>query len=171
MGFFDVFTGRKAPPSGTPRQSAEDLRAAFLALNRDSAPFVVREGGPEGADLVAEWRIVDARWYEIFAKAGLKKGAQVLLRIDEEAGEVRNVQRDFTVEWRAGLPDLSFAAEGFRGQKVEVSFGTGWAFREEDLRFGKVYDYRFQTRELKGPLQEVAAAQGWAWRPVAFGKL
>ena len=60
MGFFDMFTGRKAPPAGTPRQDAAELRAAFLALNRDTAPFTVREGGPEGADLVAEWRIVDA---------------------------------------------------------------------------------------------------------------
>ena len=123
MGFFDVFTGRKAPPAGTPRQSAEDLRAALLALNRSTAPFVVSEGGPEGADLTAEWRIVDARWYEIFAKAGLKKGAQVLLKLNEEMGEVRNIQRDYTIEWRAGLPSLSFSAEGFRGQKVEMSFG------------------------------------------------
>ncbi len=174
MGFFDFFTGRKAPAPGTPQADAEELRAAFLALNRSTAPFVVREGGPgsspEGADLVAEWRIVDARWYEIFAKAGLSKAAQVLLRLDA-AGEVRNVQRDFTVEWRAGLPHLAFSAEGFRGQKVEMSFGTGFAFREEDLRFGKVYDYRFRTSELTGPLQEVATNHGWTWRPVAFGRL
>jgi hypothetical protein len=171
MGFFDIFTGRKAPPAGTPQADAAELRAAFLALNRSTAPFEVREGGPEGADLVAEWRIVDARWYEIFAKAGLKKGAQVLLRLDAATGEVRNVQRDFSVEWRAGVPAINFSAEAFRGQKVEMSFGTAFAFREEDLRFGKVYEYRFNTRELKSPLQEVAAIHGWSWRPVAFGRL
>lgn len=171
MGFFDVFTGRKAPPAGTPRQDSSALREALLALNRHSAPFVVREGGPEGADLTAEWRIVEARWYEIFAKAGFKKGAQVLLRLDDEAGEVRAIDRDYTVEWRAGRPALAFAAQGFRGQKIEMSFGAGAAFREEDLRAGKVYEYRFTSRELKGPLQEVAALHGWTWRPVAFGRL
>jgi hypothetical protein len=171
MGFFDMFTGRKAPPAGTPRQDAAELRAAFLALNRDTAPFTLREGGPEGADLVAEWRIVDAAWYEIFAKAGLRKGVQVLLRLDEASGEVRAVDRDYTVEWRAGVPHLAFSAEGFRGQKIEMSFGTGYAFREEDLRFGKVYEYRFNTRELKAPLQEITAIHGWTWRPVAFGRL
>ena len=171
MGFFDVFIGRKAPPAGTPQADAAELRAALLALNRPAAPFEVREGGPEGADLVAEWRIVDARWYEIFAKAGLKKGAQVLLRLDAATGEVRCVQRDFTVEWRAGVPHLGFSAEGFRGQTAELSFGSGFAFREEDLHFGKVYEYRFRTSELKNPLQEVAAIHGWAWRPVAFGRL
>ncbi len=135
MGLFDLFSGRKAPPAGTPQANAEELRAAFLALNRDTAPFTVREGGPEGADLCADWRIVDAAWYEIFAKAGLKKGAQVLLKLDADSGEVRSVMRDYTVEWRAGLPSLSFSAEAFRGQKVEMSFGTGYAFHEEDLRY------------------------------------
>lgn len=171
MGLFDFFTGRKAPPAGTPQADAEELRAAFLSLNRATAPFTVEEGGPEGADLTAEWRIVDAAWYEIFAKAGLKKGAQVLLRLDAATGEVRSVDRDYSVEWRAGVPSLSFSAEGFRGQKAEMSFGTSFAFREEDLRFGKVYDYRFTTRELKQPLQEIAAIHGWTWRPVAFGRL
>ncbi len=171
MGLLDFFTGRRAPEAGVVRRSASDLRAALLSLNRDTAPFMVREGGPEGADLVAEWRIVDAQWYEIFAKAGIKKGAQILLRLDEATGEVRNIQRDWAVEWRAGLPTLAFASEAFRGQKVELSFGTGWAFREEDLRFGRVYEYRFQTRELKEPLQAITAVHGWIWRPVAFGKL
>lgn len=171
MGLFEVFTGRRAPAPGTPQADAEEIRAAFLALNRATAPFELREGGPQGADLVAEWRIADARWYEVFAKAGLRKGAQVLLRLGAEAGEVRNLQRDFSVEWRAGVPCMTFSAEGFRGQKTEIGFGTGAAFREEDLTFGKVYEYRFDTRELKGPLQEVAAIHGWTWRPVAFGRL
>jgi hypothetical protein len=171
MGFFDFLSGRRAPPPGTPRVDAAELRAALLGLNRETAPFEIREGGPEGADLVAEWRIVDAKWIEVFAKAGLRKGAQVLLRLDAGKGEVRSLDRDYTVEWRAGVPSLSFSAEGFRGQKVEMSFGTAYAFREDDLRFGKVYDYRFRTSELKNPLQEVTAIHGWTWRPVAFGRL
>lgn len=171
MGFFDIFTGRKAPAPGAVRRSAAELRATLLDLNRPTAPFVVRDGGPEDADLVAEWRIVDARWVEIFAKAGLKKAAQVLMRLDDDAGEVRSVDRVFDVEWRAGVPSLSFSAEAFRGQKVEVSWGKGWAFREEDLAFGKVYDWRFDTREIKGPLQDAVTSGGWSWRPVAFGRL
>ena len=171
MGILDIFTGRRPPAPGVAPATMTDLRTALLDLNRPTSPVVVRDGGPEDADFVAEWRIADARWYEIFAKAGLKKTAQVLLRLDAGRSEVRAVDRGFDVEWRAGVPTLSFSAEAFRGQKVEVSFGKAWAFQEEDLRFGKVYDWRFNTRELKGPLQEVVANGGWAWRPVAFGKL
>jgi len=171
MGLFDWLTGTKKAPPGVPKQSAATLRAALLAVNRDTAPFLIRDGAPDGVDLVAEWRIVDARWYEIFAKAGLEKVFRVLMRFDEVAGEVRAVDQEWTVAWRAGVPSLSLAASAFRGQKMEMSFGTAYAFREQDLSYGKVYDYRFNTAELKDPLIETAHRNGWGWKGVAFGKL
>ena len=171
MGLLDWITGSKPAPSGVPRQPAATLREAMLALNRDTAPFQVRDGAPEGVDLVAEWRIVDARWYEIFAKAGLTRVFKVLIRFDEEHGQVRSQDQEWTVEWRAGVPHLALSAEAFKGQKVEMSFGTAYAFREEDLSWGKVYEYRFKTSELKDPLIAVAGEKGWGWKGVAFGKL
>lgn len=171
MGLFDWLTGSKSAPAGVPRQSAAELRTRLLAVNRESAPFLVRDGAPERVDLVAEWKIVDAAWYEIFAKAGLERTFKVLMRFDEAKGEVRAVDQEWRVEWRLGIPSLSLSAEAFRGQKVEMSFGSAYAFREEDLRFGKVYEYRFNTKELKTPLIEAAQAAGWGWKGVAFGKL
>ena len=147
------------------------LREALLASNRDTAPFVIRDGAPEGVDLVAEWKIVDARWYEIFAKANLSKVFKVLMKFDEQKGEVRAVDQERTVEWRAGVPNLSLSAEAFRGQKVEMSFGTAYAFKEDLSGWGKVYEYRFKTSEIKDPLIEIAQQQGWGWKGVAFGKL
>lgn len=171
MGLFDWFTGSKKAPAGMPRQSADALRSALLAVNRDTAPFVVRDGAQEGVDLVAEWKIVDARWYEIFAKAGLERVFKVLMRFDEASGEVRAVDQEWSVEWRAGVPGLSLSAQAFRGRKMEASFGAAYAFREEDLSYGKIYQYRFDTRELKTPLIAAAQAAGWGWKGVAFGKL
>ena len=171
MGLFDFITGTKSAPAGVARGPAQELKTRLLALNRDTAPWQVRDGAPEGVDLVAEWRIVDARWYEIFAKAGLEKAFQVLMKFDEAKGEVRAVDREWTVEWRAGVPSLNLAVDTFRGQKVEMSFETAYAFREDDLTYGKVYEYRFSTKELKEPLREAALAAGWGWKGVAFSKL
>lgn len=171
MGLFDWLTGSKQAPAGVPRQGVETLRAGLLAVNRETAPFVVRDGGPEGVDLVAEWKIVDARWYQIFATAGLERVFKVLMKFDEAAGEVRAVDQEWSVEWEAGVPSIALSAEAFRGQKVELSFGTAYAFREEDLTYGKVYEYRFSTKELKTPLIEAAQQAGWGWKGVAFGKL
>src|SRR5262245_32327018 len=96
MGLFDFLTGTKRPPKGVAPKSTAEVRAALLAVNRDTAPFLVRDGSAEGADLVAEWRIVDATWYEVFAKAGLQKVFKVLMRLDAERNEVRAVDQELS---------------------------------------------------------------------------
>lgn len=170
MGLFDFLTGSKSAAPGAARLAAADLRTALLALNRDSAPWLVRDGAAEHCDLVAEWKIVDARWYEIFAKASLAKTFKVLMKFDETRGDVRAVDQEWTVEWRAGVPSLSLSAEAFRGQKVEMSFGAAIGFRE-DFSPGVIYEYRFATKEIKDPLQNAVTSSGWNWKGVAFGKL
>jgi hypothetical protein len=170
VGLFDWLTGTKRPAAGVAAKPLSELRAGLLAVNRPTAPFVVRDGAAEHVGLVAEWRIVDAAWIEIFAKAGLTKVFKVLMRLDAAKHEVRAVDQEWSVEWRAGVPVLSVSAEAFRGQKVEVSFGGAYAFTE-DGGYGQVYRYKFATAEIKGPLQKAATDAGWTWRGVAFGKL
>lgn len=161
--------GQGPAPVGPP-QSANSARAALLAVNRPTAPFQVRPGNAWEAELVAEWRIVDADWYEIFAKAHLEKAFKVLMQLDEAAHEVRAVDQEWSVAWRAGIPEMSLAASAFRGQQTSIEFGKAYGFTER-LGVGEIYNYRFATKELKEPLQRAVAAQGWRWRPVAFGKL
>ena len=170
MGWFDWLTGSKPAARGVKRQSVAKLREGLMAVNRKSAPFKVRDGKKEGVDLVAEWKIVDAKWYEVFAKAGIERVFKVLMKIDEAKGEVRAVDQEWEVEWRAGTPSLSLKASGFRGQKWEKSFEAVYAFRE-DGSWGEIYDYRFDTSEIKTPLIAAANAAGWGWRGVAFAKL
>ena len=171
MGLLDKLKGTRRPDDGVAPKAEADVRAALLAINRETAPFVIREPqGDEKADLVAEWKIVDAKWYEVFAKASLTKVFKVLMRFDSETHEVRAVDQDWTVEWSAGMPSLSLSAEKFRGQKTSVEFGQAFAFTET-LEYGEVYKYKFATGEIKGPLSDAVTAAGWTWRAVAFGKL
>ncbi len=170
MGLFDWMTGTKRPDAGVAPKSEGDVRAAIMAVNRDTAPFTVRDGSDEDVDFVAEWRIVDAQWYEIFAKAGLEKVFKVKMRLDPENHEVRAVDEDYTVEWRAGVPKLTLSVEGFRGQKKEISFGQAFGY-SETTGLGTVYKYKFVSAEIKDPLQEAVTGAGWTWKGVAFGKL
>ena len=170
MRLLDFFTSTRRPAAGTPPISAHDLREGLMALNRPSAPYVLRDGQDENVDVIAEWKIVDAQWYEIFAKAGLSKTFKIYLKLRPEEHTVRASDREYAIEWRAGVPSLSFAASAFRGQKQEIQFGTAYAFTET-LQPGEVYNYRFDTRELKGPIQQVVTDGGWTYKGVAFGKL
>ncbi|MDO8752427.1 MAG: hypothetical protein Q7J80_00920 [Anaerolineales bacterium] len=150
--------------------STQAVYDRIMALNRPTAPYQIIDGKAKGVDLIAEWKIVDARWYEIFAKASLTKVFRIYMKFDPGNREVRTMDEELNVSWRAGVPSFSAEASFFRGQKSSFSFGTGYAFTE-NLAPGQVYNYKFSTHELKKPIQDAIAACGWTYKGVTFGKL
>lgn len=148
-----------APQPGVPPSSGMELRDRLLALNAPDRPFAVQDG--EESDLVAEWKIVDAAWWGIFAKAGLKKTYRLFLRLDEEKHEVRALEEEGSVAWEAGAPAVSYSRQMFRGIILR-RYERGVAYGLD----GKIYDYRFDPREIKGPVIEVVTAAGWRFSPV-----
>ncbi len=163
------------PPIAQPAPIAMDASSQtvydrIMALNRPTAPYQIVDGRSQNVDLIAEWKIVDARWYEVFAKANLTKVFRIHMKLDPTRREVHAMDQELTVSWRAGVPSLSFEASFFKGQKSSISFGTGYAFTE-NLAPGQVYKYKFNTNELKKPIQDAVTACGWTYKGIAFGKL
>jgi hypothetical protein len=167
MGLFGF--GKKADKNALVL-SVEEVRQRIFALNRETAPYQIIDGAPQNVDLIAEWKIVDAKWYELFAKANITKVFRIYMKFDLAKHEVRAKDEEFTVEWKAGVPSLSLAVSKFQGQMTSVEFGAAYAFTEE-LKPGVVYNYRFNTNEIKKPIQEAVAACGWNYKGVAFGKI
>ena len=167
MGLFGF--GKK-PDKNAPVLSKEAVRQRLLALNRETAPYHIIDGSSENVDLIAEWKIVDAQWYEIFAKANLTKVFRIYLKFDEAKHQVRAKDEEYTVEWKAGVPSLSMSVSKFQGQTTSIEFGAAYAFTEE-LKPGQAYKYRFSTNEIKKPIQEAVTACGWEYKGVAFGRL
>jgi len=162
-----------AAPTPTPQAGMPDTQVVYsrlMALNRPTAPYRIVDGRSENVDLIAEWKIVDAQWYEIFAKANLTKVFRIYLKLDSARREVRAMDQEYTLQWRAGVPSLSVESSFFKGQKSSVSFGIGTGFTE-NLAPGVVYKYKFNTNELKKPIQEAIAACGWKYKGIAFKKL
>jgi hypothetical protein len=153
-----------------PPLSPNEVRSRLLGLNRETSPYLIVDGQGDGVDLIAEWKIVDAKWYEIFAKANLTKIFRIYMKLDSEKHELRAQDREYTIAWRAGIPSLSLAVSSFKGQITSVEFGTAYAFTET-LAPGQVYNYRFNTNEIKKPIQDLLVICGWNYKGVAFGKL
>ncbi|MBN1305843.1 MAG: hypothetical protein JXA13_15505 [Anaerolineales bacterium] len=170
MKLFDMLSSTKRPDKNTPLRTQEEVREAILGINRPTAPFRIIDGQKDNVDLIAEWRIVDADWFELFAKAGIKSVFRIFMKFDAEKHEVRTSDREYNISWKAGIPEISFAAEYFQGQKQSIEFGTAYAYTEE-LTPGQVYKYRFSTHEIKKPIQEAVIGCGWTFKGVAFGKL
>jgi hypothetical protein len=170
MPIFDSLTSTRRPKPGTPVLSQQEVLDRIMLLNRPSATYQVISGEHEKVDLIAEWKIVDAHWYEIFAKASLTKVFRIYMKFDPQKHEVRTSDREYSVSWKAGIPSISLQASAFRGQMQSVEFGTAYAFTEE-LRPGQVYKYKFSTAEIKNPIQDAVTSCGWTYKGVAFGKL
>jgi hypothetical protein len=51
-----------------------------------------------------------------------------------------------------------------------VEFGTAYAFTET-VGPQEIYKYRFDTKEIKTPIQDAVIACGWTYKGIAFGKL
>jgi hypothetical protein len=166
---FDFLTSTKRPASGTPVLPAQQVLERLQALNRPTAPWALIDGRSEGVDLIAEWKIVDARWYEIFAKASQNKVFRIYLKLDDAEKQVRAQDREYEVSWAAGVPKLAIAASAFKGQTKSIEFGASYGFTE-DLGIGQQYKYRFETGEIKKPIQEAVTACGWTYKGIAFGK-
>jgi hypothetical protein len=169
MGFLDSLTSTRRPERGTPVLSKQDVLVRLRALSRPTAPYRIN-GMAEQVDLIAERKIVDAAWYALFEKAGLSKVFCIYLKLDEKKHEVRAMDRGYTVSWSAGAPTLSVVATAFKGQMQSIAFGKGYAFTEQ-LEVGEVPNYRFDTREIKMPIQDAVTGSGWTYKGVAFGTL
>ena len=117
-----------------------------------------------------EWKIVDAEWYEIFAKAGLERVFTIALRFDPARHEVRAQDRESQVSWEAGVPTLARSTRATPGQTWSVSAGAAYGFTET-LAPGEIYRYRFATDEIKRPVQEAVTGCGWTYQGVVFGSL
>lgn len=167
LGFFQYLGGKKHDPKAV---SKETLANTILALNDASKPYYIVKG--EEADLVAEWKIVDASWYGIFSKNKLSEAYRALLLLDEARRSVRVFEELGSVEWSAGssglVPRVHFRKTFFRGRILfRKQWGVGYAIKDKTpLEAGKVYEYKFDVDEIRGPIEAVVKEGGWEWVPV-----
>ncbi|MFJ8044068.1 hypothetical protein ACIRBX_26560 [Kitasatospora sp. NPDC096147] len=171
MGLFDKLTGTKRPADGVAPRPAAEVYRALLGLNRPDVPYVIRDGRAEGADLVAEWRVLDPAWRNFFVATQVSRLFTVRMLLVPEKHEVRTLDQQFEVTWTAGgIPHLAIAAEVQRGQVHPTSkrwtIGGG-----ENGGSGMTQTYDFDSADLKTPLQETVLGAGWTWRAVVSGKL
>lgn len=154
--------------SGVP---AAVLRERLLALNSDEKPYRVVAG--ETSDLELEWDVVDATWYELFARVKLTTVYRARMLLDEARREVR---------WYETLRSSNVFL-GFEGWKAKFNFSfyyrSGylnvlWSGLAYGIlpgfppRIGKVYEFHLDTVAVKEEITDVIRRAGWTFRPVVF---
>ncbi|WP_427920244.1 hypothetical protein [Streptomyces sp. cg40] len=170
MGLFDKLTGTQHPPEGVSPVPGEDLREALLGLNRAEVPYVIRYGGGEGCDLLAEWRLTEPAWQQVFVRSRISHAVRIRLRLDHKEHEVRALEEQWELS-RVGTPTrLQTTSEYTRGPGRTVS--RRWTVgRGADGHLEATETFRFDSAEMREPLRDTVLRSGWTWRGVVFGKL
>ncbi|MFD3613952.1 hypothetical protein ACFWWT_01635 [Streptomyces sp. NPDC058676] len=169
MGLFDKLTGTKRPDDGVAPRSADEVRAALLGVNRPDVPYVIRDGGPEGADLVAEWRMAEPAWQAVFVESQLSRAVRIRMRLVQGDHEVRALEEGWEVTRVGNPPTLKISGAYSRGPDRTVS--RHYTVQRGDSGGVEATEtFRFDAAELRNPLQNAVLEAGWTWRGVVFGK-
>jgi hypothetical protein len=121
----------------------------------EGTPYAVTETR-EGFDVTLD--IVDAQWFGLFNKAGLRKVYIHHVKLaDDGAFSVTDESR--SLEWVAGSPRIAATGEVQRGRIKEFGFQKVWAF-DEHGNFGVQAEYRFNSEEGRDLIEGVAKQLG-----------
>jgi hypothetical protein len=168
LGFFQYLGGKNS--GGTAPVGRDVLFGRLLALNDRSKPYRLCQG--LDTDLVAEWKFVDAKWYGILSKSGLKQSYRAMICLDTERHTARCFEQSGSVSWSAGMggmgPSLHYSSSCFGGRFLfKKTRGVGYGFKDlKGSSPGKVYDYSFDINDIRDPIKEVVLKSGWEWVPV-----
>ena len=149
---------------------SERLINALLALNRNDLPFRIIDGRPEGVDLIAEWKLVDAEYHALFARAGVKRVFRIFMKLDPASRTVRAKDQEYGVRWSNGVPTV-LAGSYFQGQKWTLRSHGEIALRKDTRKPGVVVNHSFSTAEIKNPIKSAIKEAGWRYKGVAFRSL
>lgn len=166
MGRFqDWRTGTRYPDEGVEPLARSHVEAAMFALNGPNKPYRVRTAlAEEKADVVAEWHMLEPAWGSGMARRQVERTFKFRMRLDGATHEVR-VCADVREETRAGDPPQRVVARmKGKGPRTRVKSWRGHYEKGPDGRRQRVDEFRFDSNDLRDPLQKVVLTAGWTWR-------
>ena len=144
------------------------LKKELLALNYEiDIPFNIVSSRDE---LIASWKIVDAKAIELFGMEGLKKQFELKLIFDVDNKTVRYTEKSTDINWDVQLKRFIKKKEVRLGSRKEFSQGASWGIKE-DGSFGQQYAYKFRTRDIKNPIFKIVQNSGWHLKLSATDKV
>lgn len=159
------------PGRGDARADTAELEKRLMALNTSDKPYRLIRGSK--SDLELDWKVVDASWYELFAKIKLTMQYGARMLFDEETGAVR---------WYESLRTSSIFL-GFEGWKPKFNLAFYWRGGYLNViwhglaygippgfppRIGKVHEFHLDTIDVKNDIRPVIQSAGWDFRPVTL---
>ena len=138
------FKGEGAPISG------DELRSRIMEINDINVPVMVQKRKKK---LIATWKYVDAKWWEILSKAGLKKIIELLMKFNDRKKEVILSDVTKSISWKAGPTKVRVWGGFTRGIALEYE-------AREDLRL-QIFISGDKSTDLELYLEERLGCPTW----------
>ncbi|MFE6848598.1 hypothetical protein [Streptomyces sp. NPDC057686] len=163
---WDKYMGTVRADAGASAIPTMELRAALLALNGTGVVFSVREAGGGGADLVADWKVMEPPTGTGLGRRQVERTFKVWMRLLPTEREVRAADEQWAVTRAGSPPGRTVQREHGRGPIRHVQ--KQWTFeRDAEGRRRKVESFNLNTaRDLKDPLRKTVLGAGWSWHGV-----
>ncbi|WP_026820714.1 hypothetical protein [Arthrobacter castelli] len=143
----------------------DDILAAARKAT-EGTPYVV-EPSEDGFTLTLD--LVDAQWWTLYQRNGLRKVFTHTVTIDEPEKKYTIGDESRTLSWVAGaaageqVPRLSADAETFTGRSIEMGTRKEWGLTDQGVP-AKVVDYSFDTAEAHSIIRSVFEPRGYTER-------
>ncbi|WP_257033305.1 hypothetical protein [Streptomyces sp. Ag109_G2-15] len=139
-------------------------------MDQPDVPYVIRYGGGEQCDLLAEWRFTEPAWQHLFVQSQVSHAVRIRVRLDHKEHEVRALEEQWEVSRVGTSTTLRRTSEYTRGPSRTVS--RRWTIgRGESGGLEATETFRFDSARLREPLRNTVLKSGWTWRGVVFGNL
>ncbi|WP_441964545.1 hypothetical protein [Mycolicibacterium houstonense] len=125
-----------------------------VATAAEGTPYKV---SPTQRGFDVELDIVNAQWWELFDRAGLRSSFR--WRVREHASYYTITDRQVRMKWSAGIPRFAFSWEMQGGRIFAFTREKIWALSDRG-RIEPVVNYRFNSREGRDLIRMVARQQG-----------
>ncbi len=161
---------RPRPAKGPARPRA-DVLATLLALHGPQDAW--RLAPLSSTALRLDWDVVDASWYELFAKVKLSVVYRMRLYLEETTHEVRTYESLRSGSWFLGFdgltPRFSWSWRYQAGALNVLWSGLAYGItRGFPPRIGQVYRFTLDTAEAKREIEAVANRAGWTLYPTTL---
>ena len=128
-----------------------DVRDRVLDLNSPARPWQIRDGSPEGVDLVAEWKSDDPDWRQVLEDLSVALTFQIHLRVDHEHRCLWGT--DHVIEWGRDPEDPRAWME-FRDQgDLQLSWSGN----------SNCQHHAISTEDIKISIAQCVSGIGWTY--------
>ena len=142
----------------TSKELIQNLQAAAQAT-----PYVIT---PTQNGFEMTINIVDAKWYTLLYKNGIKKTFTIDAKLKEDKHTAATTDTLYALDWQAGADTGSFVPR--LGGKLNAQKGEVWSFQagkqygaSEQGQVGETASWRFSSMEAKEWLDGQLKMNGW----------